>query len=193
MAFRYACVSGCLALLGMTVIAVAGCLGVLETASPSKLGVSITGLPANASLSYGGRPIQFTVSLRNGTAHGYRNILPIVSLGHCTCSPYEAQAAPGGTMAELDPATGKWNSIYYDCEGPSDAYLLLAPPQFPGLALGPGASARYRLRIAFSPLSQQGNYAAGQTTIDVTLVTLPSRTVIGSSPAVSVPLGVTTS
>jgi hypothetical protein len=30
-------------------------------------------------------------------------------------------------------------------------------------------------------------------TIDVTLVTLPSRTVIGSSPAVSAPLEVTTS
>jgi hypothetical protein len=191
MGFRYAL--GGLGTLSVAVVALAGCLGKPATASPSQLGVTITGLPANASLSYGGRPIQFTVTVRNASAHWYRNILPIVALGHCTCSPFEAQQAPGGTMAELDTATGKWNSIYYDSEGPSDAYLLVAPAQFPSLTLGLGGTARYRLRIAFSPLSQQGNYSAGQTTINVTLVALPSRTVIGSSPDASVSLAVTTS
>ena len=157
MPFRH--VAGSLGTLGVAVIALAGCLG---TAFPSQSGnsapgVSITGLPVNASLRYGARPVQFAVTIRNGTAHRYRNILPIVSLGHCTCSPYEAQQAPGGTMAELDTATGTWNSIYYDSQGPSDDYLLVAPAQFPSLTLGPGTTAGYRLRIAFSPLSQQGN------------------------------------
>jgi hypothetical protein len=191
---RFRSVVGNLGMFGVVALGLAGCLlGTPATASPNGLNVSITGLPANPSLTYGGPPLRFTVTLRNGTARRYRNILPIVSMGHCSCSPDEAQMAPTGTMEDLNTATGQWKSIFYDSEGPSTDYLFFAPPQFARLTLDPGATTSYRLRIAFSPLSQQGNYAAGQTTIDVTLVALPSRTVIGSSPAVSAPLEVTTS
>jgi hypothetical protein len=174
--------------------------GPTPTVSPSSsapplsgiLTVSVSGLPADASLSYGGPPIQFTVTVSNGTATTYQDILLIVSLGHCTCSHYPSEMAPSGTLSELDTATGQWQSIFYDAEGTGMDYLLSAPPQFPSLTLSSGSSASYQLELAFAPLSQQGNYGAGQMSIDGTVVALPSRKVIGTSPAASVPLSVTT-
>lgn len=62
------------------------------------------------------------------------------------------------------------------------------------ITLSPGAAQSYKLQVAFDSLSQQGSgWFNGKTAIDATVVALPSHTVIGTSPAASVPLGVVTS
>lgn len=163
------------------------------SATPSLSGVltvSFGGLPASPSLSYGGAPLQFNVTVRNGTSSTYKNITVVVSMGHCSCINSPVPMAPPGTMQEEDTATGQWQSVTYDQEGGGTDYENVI--QQPGFNLSSGASETFTFRIAFNPPSQQG-YGAGQTTIDATVEALPGHTVIGKSPADSVPLKVTTS
>src|SRR5215467_14487664 len=61
-----------------------------------RLTVTISGLPANAVLVFGGQPATFTVTLRNGSGSTYRDITPLVSIGHCSCSTSGASLAPAG-------------------------------------------------------------------------------------------------
>jgi hypothetical protein len=76
--------------------------------------------------------VQFTVTLRNGTDSTYRDITPLVSIGHCTCFSGEpVPVAPGGTLAELEPASGGWRPVYYDKEGTGMDYILGNIPGFP--------------------------------------------------------------
>jgi hypothetical protein len=157
------------------------------------LTASITGLPASPSLGYGDPPLEFNVTLTNGTSSTYQNIGVVVSVGHCGCtSPVTgAEMAPVGTMQEQDPATGQWSSVPYIREGTGMDYL---GGTLGSITLSPGATQSYALRIAFNPLAQQGaNWTAGQTSIDVTVVALPSHRQIGQSPAATVQLAVTTS
>jgi hypothetical protein len=167
------------------------------TPTPSLSGaltVSITGLAPTPSLGYGSAPLQFTVTLSNGSSSTYSNIMPIVYLAPCTCVNSPAPADPQGTMQVEDASTGQWQSVFYDHEGGGTDYLQTVQ-QFPGITLGPGATESYTLRLAFDALSQQGDasvLAAGHTSIDATVVTLPGHTVIGSDPAATIPLSVTT-
>ena len=163
-------------------------------AAPSGSGaltVSITGLPADPSLSYGGAPIQFTVTLSNGTSSAYTNISPLVYVAQCSCYHGRIPGEPKGTL-QIQTDTGQWNSVQFDGMGGGMDYLL-SVQQFPGITLPPGATASYMLRMAFNPLSQQGSlFSAGQTSINATVVALPGHTVIGTDPAAKIPLSVIT-
>jgi hypothetical protein len=158
-----------------------------STPSPSgSLTVSITGLSGTPALGYGAPPLQFGVYVDNGTARTYSGITFALSLAHCdTCYKSPAAMAPDGTMEEEDPATGQWQSVFYDREGSGMDYLYVTRP---GFSLSPGATASFTFRLAFDPLSEQPGAAAGATAIDVTLEALPSHRVIGTSPGATVPL-----
>lgn len=168
------------------------------SATPSLSGVltvSFSGLASGPSLGYGGAPVQFTVTLSNGTSSTYRNITPLVYLGPCTCVAHAmVPTEPQGTMEVQDASTGQWHSIFFDHVGGGMDYLL-SVQQFSGITLAPGATMSYTLRMAFNPLSQQGSadFGSGQTSIDATVVTLPDHTVIGTDPAAKIPLTVTMS
>lgn len=153
--------------------------------------MSIAGLPTAPSVAYGGAPVQFTVTLSNGTSSTYKAIGVVVSIGHCSCSHFPVAQAPGGTMQLQDTATGQWQSIFYDTEGGGTDYL---DQPLGSVTLSPGATQSYTLRVALDSMSQLGSgWFGGKTSIDATVVALPNHTVIGSSPAASVPLTVTAS
>jgi hypothetical protein len=98
-------------------------------------------------------------------------------------------AAPAGTLAELDPATGSWRPVFYDTEGTDMDYILGNIVQQPTLTLEPGATASLTFRMGFRATQEPG-LRSGQTAIDVTVVQLPARTWIGNRPAASVPVTV---
>jgi hypothetical protein len=178
-----------------TVVATSSSQPPAASPTPSLSGVltvSFSGLPASPSLSYGAAPLQFDVTVTNETSGSYSNITIVVSLGHCTCVHSPVEEAPQGAMQTQNGATGQWQSVFYDAEATGMDYLNVT--QVPGFTLSPGAARVFAFRLAFSPLPQQGSgYGAGQMAIDATVEALPARTVIGGSPAASVPLSVTTS
>jgi hypothetical protein len=141
--------------------------------------------PGAAQLSLSGTPLEFSVTLTNGTSHAYTDITPVVSIGHCTCASGGAQLAPKGTLAYL--AGGSWRSTQYDTEGLGTDFLT--DVQVGSVTLAPGATATWTFRVAFTP--GQSGYAAGRTSLDLTVVQLPAHKQIGASPAASVPVTVT--
>jgi hypothetical protein len=156
--------------------------------APGYLTVTIGGLPTHPTLAFGGEPLQFTVTLRNATDHPYRDITPLVSIGHSTANTSPVEIGPQGTLAELDPATGTWRPVFYDREGTGMDYIMANIVQQPALTLNPGASVTFTFKMAFS--ADQGPLwrSSGQTPIDVTVIQLPGRTWIGNRPAASVPV-----
>jgi hypothetical protein len=62
--------------------------------------------------------------------------------------------------------------------------------QQPGFSLPPGATAIFTFRVALDPPQSGFTFRNGQTAIDVTVETLPSRTVIGLDPAAKAPVSV---
>ena len=46
---------------------------------------TVSDLPTDPVLVFGGQPAKFTVTLRNGSDGTYRDISPLVSIGHCSC------------------------------------------------------------------------------------------------------------
>jgi hypothetical protein len=145
-----------------------------------RLTVTITGLPADPVLVFDGQPATFTVTLRNGSGSTYRDITPLVSIGHCSCSTSPAALAPLGTLAELDSSTGNWHPVAYVTEGTGMDYLLGNVVQQPPFTLAPDATASFTFRLAFAALADQQPSVerTGQTSIDVTVLTVPSRKVI---------------
>jgi hypothetical protein len=151
------------------------------------LTATISELVHNPALVVGGPPIQFTVILRNGTNHTYRDIIPLVSIGHCTCFSNEpVPVAPSGTLTEFDPATAGWRSVYYDEEGTGMDYILGNIVQQPPITLNPATSASFTFRIALTGRQPKPWLHAGRTLVDVTVVQLPGRTWIGNRPAASI-------
>jgi len=148
-----------------------------------RLTVTITGLPADPVLVFGGQPATFTVTLRNGSGSTYRDISPLVSIGHCSCSTSGASLAPAGTLAELDPSTGNWHPVVYVTEGTGMDYLLAPTVQQPPFTLAPGATASFTFQLAFAPLADQrpSVVRTGLTSIDVTVVTVPSGKTAGGT------------
>ncbi len=147
------------------------------TRTPSGyLTVTIGGLPRHPMLAFGGAALRFTVTLRNGTDLPYRDITPLVSIGHSTANTGPVARAPAGTLAELDPATGTWRPVVYDTEGTGMDYILANIVQQPAFTLGPGQSASFTFKVAFSAHQGPMWLPAGQTPIDVTVIRLPART-----------------
>ena len=100
------------------------------------------------------------MTLRNTTDRTYRDITPSVSIGHCTCSGPPVDAAPAGTLAELDLATGSWRPVFYDTEGTGMDYILGNIVQQPALTLEPGATASFTFRMGSAPRRSRGSAAA---------------------------------
>jgi hypothetical protein len=145
-----------------------------------KLTVAISSVAADPALTFGGQPLTFTVTLQNGSGSTYRDISPLVSIGHCSCSTSGAELAPRGTLAELDSSTGNWHTVAYVTEGTGTDFLLGSPQQ-PPLTLVPGATASFTFRVAFAPLADQSpTERAGKTSVDVNIVTVPSHKQIGT-------------
>ena len=154
------------------------------------LTVSIASLPAHPSLNLGGASLRFTVSVRNGTSSAYPNITPVVWLDHCSCNSSPVPVTPDGTLQEQDPATGQWHGVFYDTMGSGTDYLNVT--QQPGFSLPAGATAIFTFRVALDPPQSGFSFHNGQTAIDVTVETLPGRTVIGLDPAAKAPVSVVT-
>ena len=165
---------------------------VAPSASTGVLTAAISGLPAAPVLTFGGQSAKFTVTLRNGSGSTYRDITPLVSIGHCSCNTSPASPAPAGTLQELNPSTGNWRPVSYVTEGTGMDYLLASTVQQPPITLAPGATASFTFRVALDPLADQSpTERAGQTSVDITLVRMPSRALLGPSPTASLPITVT--
>jgi hypothetical protein len=156
-----------------------------------RLTAAISSVAADPALIFGGQPLTFTVRLQNGSGSTYRDISPLVSIGHCSCSTSGAELAPRGTLAELDSSTGTWHPVAYVTEGTGTDFLQ-GTPQQPPLTVAPGATASFTFKLALAPLADQSpTERAGQTSVDVTIVTVPSHKQIGTSPAATLPVTVT--
>lgn len=71
---------------------------------------------------------------------------------------------------------------------------LFAPLQQPPVTLAPGATDSFTFKLAVSPLADQSpEERPGTTSIDVTIVTVPSRRVIGTMLVVPVAVDMPTS
>jgi len=79
--------------------------GTPSAASPraGSLTVTISGLPSHPALAVGRAPLHFTVTVRNATARTYRDITPLVSVGHCTGNNSPAAPPPDGYGAYAGP------------------------------------------------------------------------------------------
>jgi hypothetical protein len=153
---------------------------------PSGLTTKITILGTTTGLVPGGKPVRFMVTVTNSSTHPYGNILPLVSLGHCTCTANSL--FPAGRMQERESTTNVWQTIQYDVEGFGNDYLNVTEPG--GIQeLPPGGVATFEYRVALSPATSAA-VARGTGSLDVTLLPLPSHNPVGPSPAASLPIDV---
>ena len=152
----------------------------------SGLTTKITILGTRTGLVPGGKPVRFLVTVTNASTHPYGNILPLVSLGHCSCTANSL--FPAGTMQERESTSNVWQTIQYDVEGFGNDYLNVTEPG--GIQeLPPGGVATFEYRVALSPATS-AQVTRGAGGLDVTLLPLPAHTPIGSSPAASLPVDV---
>lgn len=158
------------------------------TIRTGRLTVTITGLPANPALALGGAPLQFTVTVSNGTNQTYSDIAPIVALGHCTCNDSPMPVAPNGTLQQLS-AAGSWRTFFLDHIGGGTDFLNVLQQE--PFTLAPGTSRGFTFRISLA--AGQMGFHAGTTSITVTMIQLPARLVIiGAGPAATATVTVTT-
>jgi len=118
-----------------------------------KLTVTISGLHRHPVVALGGAPLTFVVTVRNGTRQVERNITPVVAIDHCGCTHTPVEMAPVGTLRELDRASGKWHTVFYDRVGTGMDYLTVVQ-QHP-FTLGPGRSASFVFRLSFASQKHQ--------------------------------------
>lgn len=138
-------------------------------------------LGPSRALVPGGAPLRLVVTVTNSSTHPYGNILPLVSLGHCSCTANSL--FPAGTLQERESTTNVWQTIPYDVEGFGTDYLNVTEPG--GIQeLPPGGVATFEYRVALSPATS-AQVTRGTASLDVTLLPLPSHTPIGTSPAAS--------
>lgn len=156
------------------------------TPLPLDLTTKITILGATTGLVPGGGAVKFTVTVTNTSNHPYGNILPLVSLGHCSCTANSL--FPLGTLQERESTSNVWQTIQYDVEGFGTDYLNVTQPG--GIQeLPPGGVASFEYRISLNPATS-AQVTRGTGSIDVTLLPLPSHTPMGPSPAASTPIDV---
>jgi hypothetical protein len=153
---------------------------------PTGLTAKITILDTSSGLVPGGSPVRFVVTVTNSSTHPYGNLLPLVSLGHCTCTANSL--FPAGTLQERESTSNVWQTIPYDVEGFGSDYLNVTEPG--GIQeLPPGGVATFEYRVVLSPATS-AQVTRGTANLDVTLLPLPSHAPIGSSPAASAPIDV---
>jgi hypothetical protein len=158
------------------------------TAAPPPAGAltaAITILGAQDGMLPGGPPMHFAVTVTNHSAQAYANILPLVSLGHCTCTA--STLFPAGTIQERESTSNVWQIIPFVAEGFGTDFLQADEPG--GIqSLSPGGVATFEYRMALSSVSaaQSAQLVPGTGTIDVTLLQLPGRNPVGPVPSASV-------
>lgn len=153
---------------------------------PGALTAKVTILGAGSGLVPGGPAVRFRVTVTNRSAQTYSNVLPLVSLGHCTCTA--STLFPAGSLQERESTTSIWQTIPYDVEGFGGDYLKVTDPG--GIQeISPGGVASFEYRVALKPATS-AQVTTGQGALDVTLVALPGHTPIGHAPAASAPIGV---
>lgn len=162
--------------------------------SPSAGGGAVTavvsGLGTHPVLTPGGAAVGFTVTVHNGTGQALKDIQPLVSMGHCSCSSGGAGLMPAGTLQLRNATTDAWQTIPYDAEGTGTDFAYV--DQIPGVALAAGASETFSYRVALVKSTAQGSQPVrnGSSTIDVTVQQLPAHSAF--APAVASPVYVTT-
>lgn len=130
--------------------------------------------------------VRFRVTVTNRSAQTYSNVLPLVSLGHCSCTANTL--FPAGTLQERESTSNVWQAIPYDVEGFGTDYLKVTEPG--GIQLiSPGGMASFEYRVALKPATSTP-VTQGQAALDVTLIALPGHTPIGHEPAASAPITV---
>jgi hypothetical protein len=150
------------------------------------LTATVTILGGGSGLVPGGPAVRFRVTVTNKSAQTYSNLLPLVSLGHCTCTANTL--FPAGTLQERESTSNVWQTIPYDVEGFGTDYLKADEPG--GIQLiSPGGVATFEYRVALKPATS-AQLTRGQATLDVTLITLPGHTPVGQTPSGSAPIGV---
>jgi hypothetical protein len=150
------------------------------------LTAKVTIIDGASGLVPGGPAVRFRVTVTNGSSQTYSNVLPLVSLGHCSCTANTL--FPAGSLQERASTTNVWLPIPYDVEGFGTDYLKVTEPG--GIQMiSPGGVASFEYRVALRPAtSAQVTHGTGG--LDVTLIALPGHTPIGQSPAASAPIGV---
>jgi hypothetical protein len=130
--------------------------------------------------------VKFLVTVTNGGQQTYSNILPLVSLGHCSCTANSL--FPAGKLQERESTSNAWQTIPYDVEGFGTDYLNVMEPG--GIQeISPGAAAVFEYRVKLSPATS-AQITRGTGSLDVTLIQLPTHAQIGVSPAGSTPVDV---
>jgi hypothetical protein len=156
------------------------------TSTQGELAAQVDILGTPAGLVPGGRYVKFLVTVTNGTTQTYSNVLPLVSLGHCSCTANSL--FPAGKLQERESTSNMWQTIPYDVEGFGTDYLNVMEPG--GIQeISPGAAAVFEYRVKLSPATS-AEVTRGTGSLDVTLIQLPTRTQIGVSPAGSTPIDV---
>lgn len=156
------------------------------TSTQGKLAGQVTILGTPTGLVPGGRYVKFLVTVTNGTTQTYSNVLPLVSLGHCSCTANSL--FPAGKLQERESTSNVWQTIPYDVEGFGTDYLNVMEPG--GIQeISPGAAAVFEYRVRLSPATS-AQVTRGTGALDVTLIQLPTRAQIGVSPAGSTPIDV---
>jgi hypothetical protein len=148
---------------------------------PGALTATITILDPATGLVPGGPPVRFLVTVTNHASQPYSNIVPLVSLGHCTCTP--SSLFPKGSLQERESTSNVWQAIPYDVEGFGTDYLSATDPG--GIQMiSPGATATFEYRVALSPATS-AQVTRGTGALDVTLVRLPGHHPVGQAPSAS--------
>jgi hypothetical protein len=150
------------------------------------LTAKVTILSTSTGLVPGGSRVRFLVTVTNGSSQTYSNILPLVSLGHCSCTANSL--FPAGQLQERESTSNVWQTIAYDVEGFGTDYLNVMQPG--GIQMiSPGGIATFEYRVSLSPASS-AQVTRGMGSFDVTLIQLPGHAQIGVSPAGSAPIDV---
>jgi hypothetical protein len=133
-------------------------------------------LGTQTGLVPGGAAVRFLVTVTDTGTQTYWNVLPLVSLGHCSCTA--STLFPAGRLQERESTSNVWQTIPYNTEGFSMDYLEVDEPG--GIQeLEPGAVATFEYRVALSPATS-AQVTRGVGDFDVTLEALPGHTPIDS-------------
>jgi hypothetical protein len=153
---------------------------------PGALTASVTILDPASGLVPGGQPVRLRVTVTNHSRQTYSSILPLVSLGHCSCTA--SSLFPKGTLQERESTSDVWQAIPYDVEGFGTDYLNVTEPG--GIQMiSPGGTATFEYRVALSPATS-AQVTRGAGAIDVTLIRLPGHAPVGRAPSASAPVDV---
>jgi hypothetical protein len=156
------------------------------TSTQGQLAAQVTILGTPIGLVPAGSWVKFLVTVTNGTSQTYSNVLPLVSLGHCSCTANSL--FPAGRLQERESTSNAWQAIPYDVEGFGTDYQNVMEPG--GIQMiSPGAAAVFEYRVKLSPASS-AQVTRGTGSLDVTLIQLPGHSQIGMSPAGSTPIEV---